>query len=202
MPASDGSLVAHDLSRAAFRPSCSQGKSMPMARWHADAAAAPRIPATASWTRATAPSPPDSARRRRRHFSSQLLSLLLSCIAIIAVTVLAPAGIRLVHLPQARAPPAPDLTLGSMISRIAAAVRVSAALARLSRAGAGHCGPREHSSGDQLFSLVRARRARACIACSFASMLLMSLHALGSGFRRHSWHGTGRAGQSACQERA
>jgi hypothetical protein len=33
--------------------------------------------------------------------------LLLSCAAIIAVTVLAPAGIRLVHLPQARAPPAP-----------------------------------------------------------------------------------------------
>lgn len=31
--------------------------------------------------------------------------LLLSCIAVIVVTVLAPGGIRLVHLPQARAPP-------------------------------------------------------------------------------------------------
>lgn len=31
--------------------------------------------------------------------------LLLSCIAVIAVTVPAPGGIRLVHLPQARAPP-------------------------------------------------------------------------------------------------
>jgi hypothetical protein len=36
-----------------------------------------------------------------------LLSLVLSCIAVTAVTLLAPAGIRLVHLPQARAPPAP-----------------------------------------------------------------------------------------------
>lgn len=34
------------------------------------------------------------------------LVLLLSCVAVITVTVLAPAGIRLVHLPQARAPPA------------------------------------------------------------------------------------------------
>lgn len=33
------------------------------------------------------------------------LFLLLSCVAVIAVTVLAPAGIRLVHVPQARAPP-------------------------------------------------------------------------------------------------
>jgi hypothetical protein len=32
--------------------------------------------------------------------------LLLSCVAVIAVAVLAPAGVRLVHLPQARAPPA------------------------------------------------------------------------------------------------
>lgn len=35
------------------------------------------------------------------------LVLLLSCVAVIAVTVLAPAGRCLVHLPQARAPPAP-----------------------------------------------------------------------------------------------
>ncbi|MGH8202381.1 MAG: hypothetical protein ACREVO_18755 [Steroidobacteraceae bacterium] len=35
-----------------------------------------------------------------------VISLVLSCIAVVAVTVLAPAGIRLVHLPQARAPPA------------------------------------------------------------------------------------------------
>lgn len=35
------------------------------------------------------------------------LLLLLSLATVIAVTVLAPAGIRLVHLPQARAPPAP-----------------------------------------------------------------------------------------------
>ena len=35
------------------------------------------------------------------------LLLLLSCAAIIVMTVLAPGGIRLVHLPQARAPPAP-----------------------------------------------------------------------------------------------
>ena len=34
------------------------------------------------------------------------LLLLLSYIAVIAAAVLAPAGIRLVHLPQARAPPA------------------------------------------------------------------------------------------------
>ena len=34
------------------------------------------------------------------------LFLLLSCATIIVLTVLAPAGIRLVHLPQARAPPA------------------------------------------------------------------------------------------------
>jgi hypothetical protein len=34
------------------------------------------------------------------------LLLLLSYVALITVTVLAPAGIRLVHLPQARAPPA------------------------------------------------------------------------------------------------
>lgn len=33
--------------------------------------------------------------------------LLLSCVAAIALTVLPPGGIRLVHLPQARAPPAP-----------------------------------------------------------------------------------------------
>lgn len=33
------------------------------------------------------------------------LFLLLSCIAVITVTVLAPAGVRRVHLPQARAPP-------------------------------------------------------------------------------------------------
>jgi hypothetical protein len=33
--------------------------------------------------------------------------LVLSCIALVVVTVLAPAGIRLVHLPQARAPPTP-----------------------------------------------------------------------------------------------
>ncbi|HEY1890630.1 MAG TPA: DUF2946 family protein [Steroidobacteraceae bacterium] len=33
--------------------------------------------------------------------------LLLSFVAVAAVRVLAPAGIRLVHLPQARAPPAP-----------------------------------------------------------------------------------------------
>lgn len=33
------------------------------------------------------------------------LLVLLSCLAVIAVTVLAPAGGRLVHLPQARAPP-------------------------------------------------------------------------------------------------
>ena len=36
-----------------------------------------------------------------------ILFVLLSCAAVTAVTVLAPAGIRLVHLPQARAPPAP-----------------------------------------------------------------------------------------------
>lgn len=35
------------------------------------------------------------------------LFLLLSCIAVIAVRLSAPAGIRLVHIPQARAPPAP-----------------------------------------------------------------------------------------------
>lgn len=35
------------------------------------------------------------------------LLLLLSLVAVTTVTVLAPAGIRLVHLPQARAPPAP-----------------------------------------------------------------------------------------------
>lgn len=35
------------------------------------------------------------------------LFLLLSCLTVIVVTVLAPAGIRLVRLPQARAPPAP-----------------------------------------------------------------------------------------------
>lgn len=34
------------------------------------------------------------------------LLLLFTLAALIAVTVLAPAGIRLVHLPQARAPPA------------------------------------------------------------------------------------------------
>jgi Protein of unknown function (DUF2946) len=34
------------------------------------------------------------------------LVLLLSCVAVIVVTVLTPAGIRLVRLPQARAPPA------------------------------------------------------------------------------------------------
>lgn len=34
------------------------------------------------------------------------LLLLLSCVVVITVAVLAPAGIRLVHLPQARAPPA------------------------------------------------------------------------------------------------
>lgn len=36
-----------------------------------------------------------------------VLSLVLACVAVIAVTMVAPAGIRLVHLPQARAPPAP-----------------------------------------------------------------------------------------------
>jgi hypothetical protein len=36
-----------------------------------------------------------------------VLSLVLSCVAVVAVTVLAPVGIRLVHLPQARAPPVP-----------------------------------------------------------------------------------------------
>lgn len=36
-----------------------------------------------------------------------VLLLLLSSVTVIAVAVLAPAGIRLVHLPQARAPPAP-----------------------------------------------------------------------------------------------
>lgn len=36
-----------------------------------------------------------------------VLSLVLSCVAVVTVTVLASAGIRLVHLPQARAPPAP-----------------------------------------------------------------------------------------------
>jgi hypothetical protein len=36
-----------------------------------------------------------------------LLSLVLACVAVIAVTMVAPASIRLVHLPQARAPPAP-----------------------------------------------------------------------------------------------
>lgn len=35
------------------------------------------------------------------------LFLVLSCVAVIVVTVVAPAGIRLVRLPQARAPPAP-----------------------------------------------------------------------------------------------
>lgn len=35
------------------------------------------------------------------------LALVLSCLTVTAVTVLAPAGIRLVHLPQARAPPVP-----------------------------------------------------------------------------------------------
>lgn len=35
------------------------------------------------------------------------LSLVLACVAVIAVTMVALAGIRLVHLPQARAPPAP-----------------------------------------------------------------------------------------------
>lgn len=35
------------------------------------------------------------------------LLLLLSLVAVVALAVLAPAGIRLVHLPQARAPPAP-----------------------------------------------------------------------------------------------
>lgn len=34
-----------------------------------------------------------------------LLLLLLACVAVIAVAVPAPAGIRLVHVPQARAPP-------------------------------------------------------------------------------------------------
>lgn len=34
------------------------------------------------------------------------LLLLLSCVAVIAVAVLAPGGTRLVYLPQARAPPA------------------------------------------------------------------------------------------------
>ncbi len=33
--------------------------------------------------------------------------LLLSCVAVVALTVLPPGGVRLVHLPQARAPPAP-----------------------------------------------------------------------------------------------
>lgn len=35
-----------------------------------------------------------------------VLALLLSAIAVAVVTVLAPAGLRLAHLPQARAPPA------------------------------------------------------------------------------------------------
>ncbi|HEV7136136.1 MAG TPA: hypothetical protein VGN43_05840 [Steroidobacteraceae bacterium] len=35
------------------------------------------------------------------------LFLLLSCVAVIAMTALPTGGIRLVHLPQARAPPAP-----------------------------------------------------------------------------------------------
>jgi hypothetical protein len=34
------------------------------------------------------------------------LFVVLSCIAVIAVAVLPPAGVRLVHVPQARAPPA------------------------------------------------------------------------------------------------
>lgn len=34
------------------------------------------------------------------------LVLLLACVVVISVTVLAPAGVRLVRLPQARAPPA------------------------------------------------------------------------------------------------
>lgn len=34
-----------------------------------------------------------------------LLLLLLACVALLAVSVPAPAGIRLVHVPQARAPP-------------------------------------------------------------------------------------------------
>ncbi|MFI4909229.1 MAG: DUF2946 family protein [Steroidobacterales bacterium] len=34
------------------------------------------------------------------------LLLVLSLVAVVTVTVLAPSGIRLVHLPQARAPPA------------------------------------------------------------------------------------------------
>lgn len=33
--------------------------------------------------------------------------LLLSCVAVVSLTVLPPGGVRLVHLPQARAPPAP-----------------------------------------------------------------------------------------------
>ncbi len=35
------------------------------------------------------------------------LFLLLSCVAVVAMTALPTGGIRLVHLPQARAPPAP-----------------------------------------------------------------------------------------------
>ena len=40
-------------------------------------------------------------------FLLAVLFVLLSCVAVIAAAVRAPAGIRLVHLPQARAPPAP-----------------------------------------------------------------------------------------------
>jgi hypothetical protein len=106
MPAEDGSLSLM-ICPAGFPAALLAGKSMPMS----DGMPMPahQQPGQGAGHGAT----DDGYCAFTTGFSSAppplllaVLFLLLSCVAIVAVTVLAPAGIRLVHVPQARAPPA------------------------------------------------------------------------------------------------
>lgn len=107
MPAADGSLSLM-ICPAGFPAALLQGRSMPASggmRMSGDT----RLPAHqhpghglvddgyCAFTTGFSSAPPP--------LLLVAIYLLLSCIAVITVAVLAPRGIRLVHLPQARAPP-------------------------------------------------------------------------------------------------